>query len=324
MNVIQREVSMKDKDKVIDFEQYRQDKLFEDELLETIGYMTDEEIDDFYDYIAFGSEDDDNEESGADLLREMRFLEELESDAYHQCVSLPEKSWRNEECRPYLSVKMDLAMFYKQNGLYQKALTHFLEIYQADPNDSLGCRYEIMSLYVLMSNYEMASAFFNSHKEHKEDVLMQVPLLIAAILNGHQETAEELILQLCGQVDGFLEFCLQDEFPMLRVLDAGALESYQPNSEDSLYLALYNVLPLLMTASTYVQAWLNNDFAEEDEFLEDFDILTSAQLQSLTNYGIRTVADIVNYSETQLLAIPKIGKATLEKLKEAGVIFSEK
>ena len=215
-------------------------------------------------------------------------------------------------------------MLYKQNGLYQKALTHFLEIYQADPNDSLGCRYEIMSLYVLMSNYEMASAFFNSHKEHKEDVLMQVPLLIAAILNGHQEKAEELILQLCGQVDGFLEFCLQDEFPMLRVLDAGALESYHPNSEDSLYLALYNVLPLLMTASTYVQAWLNNDFAEEDEFLEDFDILTSAQLQSLTNYSIRTVADIANYSETQLLTIPKIGKATLEKLKEAGVIFSEK
>lgn len=311
---------MTDKDKVISLKQYRQNKEFEADLLESLSDLTDEEIDDLYDEFAFGNGLYDSGVSGSELVKEISALEELEKE---RSMS-PKKAWIAEGQPPYLESKVELAMLYKQNGLYQKALTHFLEIYQADPNDSLGCRYEIMSLYVLMSNYEMASAFFNSHKEHKEDVLMQVPLLIAAILNGHQETAEELILQLCGQVDGFLEFCLQDEFPMLRVLDAGALESYQPNSEDSLYLALYNVLPLLMTASTYVQAWLNNDFAEEDELLEDFDILTSAQLQSLTDYGIRTVADIANYSETQLLTIPKIGKATLEKLKEAGVIFSEK
>lgn len=311
---------MTDKDKVISLKQYRQNKEFEADLLESLSDLTDEEIDDLYDEFAFGNGLYDSGASGSELVKEISALEELEKE---RSMS-PKQAWIAEGQPPYLESKVELAMLYKQNGLYQKALTHFLEIYQADPNDSLGCRYEIMSLYVLMSNYEMASAFFNSHQEHKEDVLMQVPLLIAAILNGHQEKAEELILQLCGQVDGFLEFCLQDEFPMLRVLDAGALESYQPNSEDSLYLALYNVLPLLMTASTYVQAWLNNDFAEEDEFLEDFDILTSAQLQSLTNYGIRTVADIANCSETQLLTIPKIGKATLEKLKEAGVIFSEK
>lgn len=311
---------MTDKDKVISLKQYRQNKEFEADLLESLSDLTDEEIDDLYDEFAFGNGLYDSGASGSELVKEISALEEVEKE---RSMS-PKKAWIAEGQPPYLESKVELAMLYKQNGLYQKALTHFLEIYQADPNDSLGCRYEIMSLYVLMSNYEMASAFFNSHQEHKEDVLMQVPLLIAAILNGHQEKAEELILQLCGQVDGFLEFCLQDEFPMLRVLDAGTLESYQPNSEDSLYLALYNVLPLLMTASTYVQAWLNNDFAEEDEFLEDFDILTSAQLQSLTNYGIRTVADIANYSETQLLTIPKIGKATLEKLKEAGVIFSEK
>lgn len=311
---------MTDKDKVISLKQYRQNKEFEADLLESLSDLTDEEIDDLYDEFAFGNGLYDSGASGSELVKEISALEELEKE---RSMS-PKKAWIAEGQPPYLESKVELAMLYKQNGLYQKALTHFLEIYQADPNDSLGCRYEIMSLYVLMSNYEMASALFNSHKEHKEDVLMQVPLLIAAILSGHQEKAEELILQLCGQVDGFLEFCLQDEFPMLRVLDAGALESYQPNSEDSLYLALYNVLPLLMTASTYVQAWLNNDFAEEDELLEDFDILTSAQLQSLTNYGIRTVADIANYSETQLLTIPKIGKATLEKLKEAGVIFSEK
>lgn len=311
---------MMDKDKVISLKQYRQNKEFEADLLESLSDLTDEEIDDLYDEFAFGNGLYDSGASGSELVKEISALEELEKE---RSMS-PKKAWIAEGQPPYLESKVELAMLYKQNGLYQKALTHFLEIYQADPNDSLGCRYEIMSLYVLMSNYEMASALFNSHKEHKEDVLMQVPLLIAAILSGHQEKAEELILQLCGQVDGFLEFCLQDEFPMLRVLDAGALESYQPNSEDSLYLALYNVLPLLMTASTYVQAWLNNDFAEEDELLEDFDILTSAQLQSLTDYGIRTVADIANYSETQLLTIPKIGKATLEKLKEAGVIFSEK
>lgn len=319
-----REVSMKDKDKVIDFERYRQDKLFEDELLENIAYMTDEEIDDFYDHIAFGAEDDDNAGSGTDLLREMRFLEELESEAYLQWAVLPEKSWANEECRPYLSVKMDLAMLYKQNGLYQKALEHLMQIYKADTNDSLGVRYEILSLYVLRSDYDMAEAFFKIRKEHETDALMKIPMLIAAILSGHNAMAERLIEELCEQVDGFLEFCLQEVFPMQRLLEAGALEAYQPNSSDSLYIGLYNVLPLLLTASSYIQAYLNAYFREDEVYLEELGILTSAQLMNLTDYGIRTVSDMAEFTEAQLLTIPKIGKVTLKKLEAARVVFSSK
>lgn len=138
---------MMDKDKVISLKQYRQNKEFEADLLESLSDLTDEEIDDLYDEFAFGNGLYDSGASGSELVKEISALEELEKE---RSMS-PKKAWIAEGQPPYLESKVELAMLYKQNGLYQKALTHFLEIYQADPNDSLGCRYEIMSLYVLMS-----------------------------------------------------------------------------------------------------------------------------------------------------------------------------
>ncbi|WP_162011011.1 hypothetical protein [Streptococcus sp. S784/96/1] len=312
---------MADKDKIVDLNQYREEKEFDEDLFENLLNMSDEESDDFYDSIAFGDGLNADGPSGKELLAEIRRLEELESDGYLAWMMSPEKSWLNLDARPYLSLKMDLAVLYKQNGLYQKALEHFMQMFREDPNDSLGCRYEILALYILKSDYTMADAFFRSRKEHEEDAMMAIPMLISAILSDADKQAGALIEQLCDQVDGFFEFCRLEEFPMARVLDAGAVEFYEANSKDSLYIALYSILPLLLTTSVYIQAYLNDHFSDGEVYLEDFGILSSAQLLSLNDYDIKTATDIQYYSEEELLTIPKIGKVTLKKLKEIGVVF---
>lgn len=314
---------MVDKDKIVDLNQYREEKEFDEDLFENLLNMSDEEIDDFYDSIAFGNGLNADGPSGKELLAEIWRLEELERDGYLAWKSSPEKSWLNLEVRPYLSLKMDLAVLYKQNGLYQKALEHVMQMFSEDPNDFLGCRYEILALYILKSDYTMADAFFRSRKEHLDDAMMAIPMLVSAILSGADKQAEALIEQLCNQVDGFFEFCLLEEFPMVRVLDAGAVELFEANSKESLYIALYSILPLLLTTSAYIQAYLNAYFAEDEVYLDNFGILNWTQLVNLSERGIRTVDDVTYFSEKELLAIPSIGKVTLKKLKEVGVVFKK-
>ncbi|WP_231147972.1 hypothetical protein [Streptococcus equi] len=107
-----------------------------------------------------------------DLIKYLAFDE----DCQHQTwLASKPMGWVNLEERPYLSQKFELAMLYKQNGLYEKALHHLLEIHQYDEGDHLGTRYEILALYVFKSDFTMAEAFYESKDYHRGDLLMEVP-----------------------------------------------------------------------------------------------------------------------------------------------------
>lgn len=316
-------------DKIVDLNQYKHDRDFDEDFFEDLLNLSEEELDDLYDDIAFGPGLFDDEKAGQDLLADLENLEELEDEIYPKWQALPEKGWVNLEARPYLSIRMDLATLYKQNGLYEKALEIFSSIYREDANDGLGCRYEIMSLYALKSDYFRAEAFFESRPEHQDDVLMLVPLLVAAILYRSNSRADELIRILDRQVPAFREFCLLPNFPFAQVLEAANLDYYQDNSIENLYLAFYPLLPLLSTATVFVQAYLNRYFSEnesskkyymfEDSSVDLLDLITPGQLVPLRENGIQSIEDLANYTEKELLAIPRIGKTTLKKIKEAGV-----
>lgn len=318
---------MKDKDKIVDLSQYRDDKFFEVDLLkelEELGELSFDDLDaldDFYDEIAFGGGAGD----GKVILEDLDKLESELSTAMQVWQNLPEKSWYNLEARPCLALMMELAILYKQHGLYKKALELVSMVYQENPNDSLGARYEIMALHVLTSDYHAAEMLFLEHPDYQDDILILAPLLVAAILQGDLARIDQMVEKLLKLLPEFEDFARSETFPLSEVLEAGGSEYYEHNSLDSLYLALYNIIPLLMTASTYVQAYLNRYFEsgehifDEGIYLEELGVLSSAQLMALTQMGIRTVEDIVAYSEEELLTIPTIGKATLKKLEKAGV-----
>lgn len=123
-----------------------------------------------------------------------------------------------------------------------------------------------------MSRYDEAQAFVNSCTSYAADVWMQVSLLVAAILGGYHADASQLLVGFCVQVTDFLAFCEQDIFPLGRVMEVETWEECSANCEESLYFAFSPILPLLLTASTYIQAYLNayvtTNVADSDDDLD--------------------------------------------------------
>ncbi len=300
-------------DKIVNLNRYRQEKEIEETILDGLMDLSEDGFDDLYDELAFGNSDTELREGHVVFDRIMYLEEALDEGELH---------WKSDEIF-YLSQKMELAMLYKQNGLYHKALEQLLQIYRQSSNDSLGSRYEIMSLYVIKSDYDLAESFFKEHVNNENDVLMQFPMMVASILVGKDDIAQEMINNLSAKVKGFRDFCQQLQLPISKIIDSGSLEKYRANSMESVYLASYNILPLLMTAQNYIQIYLNNFFSEDEVFLRDLSCLSDAQLQILDGYDVIYLIDIEEWTEKELLDLPKFGKATLKKLKEAGVRFSQ-
>lgn len=320
-------MSKKDNDKIIDFSEYLAEKDFEELLQSELAGFSDEELDELYDDLAFGLEADEELqeaelESARENFRLLKDLEEIEIAGHDALLASFPVSWVNLDERTYLSNKMALATAYKQNGLYQKALDHFLEIYQVEETDGLGTRYEIMSSYVLMSKYEELKAFYFSKDYHQGDLMMDIPYIISSILAGQEESVRDILDDWLFKVDGFFAFCNQPMMPLEAIMEVSSLDSYQANSMTAVYASLSTFLPILIPSSHYIMAIIQQLLdIEESPLIENLEVFSSVQLNTLTSFGIQYVSDIEEWSEAEFREIPKIGSTTIKKLKEKGVVF---
>ncbi len=304
-----------DSDKIIDFNQYRNENDLDMDELEGFFELEDNDLEEFYSSF-------DEGKSERAIFEEIKELEICEQKDYLVWKASEPNGWRNLEERPYLRQKMELAMLCKQNGLYQKALNHFMQIYEVDESDALGCRYEILSLYVLKSDFSGTVSFYDSRAYHKDDVLMQVPLLIGAILEGLDLKAKVLIKELIKEVDGFVDFCQLQSFPLHLMMEAGELENYEPNTMECVYLGLYNIFPLMFTVHSYVFNYLNNFFTSDNNFLGNSGI-SKTKVSIFNKCDIYYLSDFSGWTEKELLSISGIGKEIVKKLKELGAVFNK-
>lgn len=294
--------------KIVDLDEYRMLKALGDELEEfpfDDDFLEDEEDE-------LDSENWNLFEDLTELRKRVDYYQEL-----HENGEISEKDY-------YFS-KVNLGMVYKQNGLYQRALEQFEAVYELDLSDLFACRHEIMALYILTSQYDKALVFFKKQSDIGHDILLEIPLLVGAILDGHDEMAHYLIEVLNADVKDFAIFCQSPELLMDDIMYVGAAGVHCPDSLETVYVGLYRILPLLMTAGNYVQAYLNDYFSEHkvgQAEVEALAFLSEYQIEILLAHDIYDLQDFQVWTETEILALPQFGKVTLEKLKEAGVIFS--
>lgn len=295
--------------KIVDLDEYRMLKALGDELEEfpfDDDFLEDEEDE-------LDSENWNLFEDLTELRKRVDYYQEL-----HENGEISEKDY-------YFS-KVNLGMVYKQNGLYQRALEQFEAVYELDLSDLFACRHEIMALYILTSQYDKALVFFKKQSDIGHDILLEIPLLVGAILDGHDEMALYLIEVLNADVKDFAIFCQSPELLMDDdIMYVGAAGIHCPDSLETVYVGLYRILPLLMTAGNYVQAYLNDYFSEHkvgQAEVEALAFLSEYQIEILLTHDIYDLQDFQVWTEAEILALPQFGKVTLEKLKEAGVIFS--
>ena len=309
-----------DKNKIIDWKTVIRKKeiseLLKEELWED-DFIFD---DDFFEFV--------NARNDLAVPKEVQLLDDL----YFDIKALEEifdssNDWEEfeEDSLPYFNEKLRLASLYKTNGLYQKALHLFQELSKDDDSDS--CRYEIMSLYILMSNYVSAKAFYESNASYESDSLLKTLLLIGAILADDNAMAYELLKQLFDEIEEFEEFCLRSDLSLGKILvedDSGLTFDYAENDIEVVYTAFRLVLPLVERAANYLSGYLSSYCLNTatDVLLEDVDFLTIAQLEVFEENGIYSINDFKIWSEEEILNLPKIGKITIEHLKNIGVIFS--
>ncbi|MGT2833229.1 hypothetical protein [Streptococcus halotolerans] len=317
----------KKKDNIVDFSNYLAEKDFEEILKKELADFSDEELDDLYDDLAFGQAfEEEWQEEEAKVSREnlqiLKELEEKEAAGRDAWLASSPVGWINLRERPYLSNKMELALVYKQNGLYQKALDHLLEINQVEENDGLGTRYEIMAVYVLMSRHEDLEAFYFSNDYHQGDLMMDIPYMISNILAGKEDSVKDMLADWVDRVDGLFECCNRSGMSMGDIMEARSLAYYQANTMSAVYVSLSTFLAILIPSSHYIMATIKEMLGiNEGPLIDDLDIFSSTQLMTLTSLGIRYISDIEDWSEAEFLGIPKIGPATIKKLKEKGVVF---
>lgn len=294
--------------KIVDLDEYRMLKALGDELEEfpfDDDFLEDEEDE-------LDSENWNLFEDLTELRKRVDYYQEL-----HENGEISEKDY-------YFS-KVNLGMVYKQNGLYQRALEQFEAVYELDLSDLFACRHEIMALYILTSQYDKALVFFKKQSDIGHDILLEIPLLVGAILDGHDEMALYLIEVLNADVKDFAIFCQSPELLMDDIMYVGAAGIHCPDSLETVYVGLYRILPLLMTAGNYVQAYLNDYFSEHkvgQAEVEALAFLSEYQIEILLAHDIYDLQDFQVWTEAEILTLPQFGKVTLEKLKEAGVIFS--
>lgn len=308
-----------DKNKIIDWETVIQRKeiseLLKEELWED-DFIFD---DDFFEFVSTRDE--------LALPRDVQLSDDLYfviKDLEEMLDSLDERKGFEKNSPAYFE-KFRLASLYKANGLYQKALQLFKELNKVDGTH--GCCYEIMSLYILMSDYGAAKAFYENHIADDNGYLLQTLLLIGAILAGDDFTAHALFQQLLDEIEDFEEFCLSSEQSLTKILteDSSGLElEYAENDIESVYAAFHLVLPLVERAASYLSGYLSSYCLgmRKNMLLEEVDFLTIAQLEVFERNGICSISDFKTWSEEEILNLPKIGKVTVEHLKNIGVTFS--
>ena len=106
--------------------------------------------------------------------------------------------------------------------------------------------------------------------------------------------------------------------------DSGLKLEYAENDIEVVYAAFRLVLPLVERAASYLLGYLSSYCLDTvmDILLDELDFLTTAQLDVFEENGIYSINDFKVWSEEEILDLPKIGKVTIEKLKDIGVIFS--
>lgn len=286
-----------------------------------------------------------------DVASQVEQLSELEKKARSQWLQTDQVGWLNPEERPYLRLKASYATFLKENGLLREAEVIFEELFSLNEFDNQGTRYYLMSIYAQTYNWRKADVLYHQVPYADEDDQMIIPFLVLAILLRKDDTARQLFEKLRKVNPDTKKVFKHTMFPIDQFLENSELPAYLPNSFESLSMAFFNVLPLII-GSEYVYAWLRNEFkgkerrngqgehsnsnvinfpdvdSGESFYDEDFEEdplagISGQQFEALMEQGLTTYEAFEEVTIKEVLAIRMIGPSTIKQLLENDVFFKE-
>lgn len=260
--------------------------------------------------------------------QDVKLLEALVAEERPKWLRTARAGWTNRDEKSFLAIYRDLAGQYKLTGRYREALAVFQEIYELDLNDQLDTRYEILSLYVILSDCPKAKSFFNSREDFGEDGAMVLLYLVAALMAGEEEIAEDLFEELLATIDGFEYLAVQRDFPFDEVQQVALHSAYMPGTVSEIYWAFFAIFPVTLVAGPYIQGFFNSFIDIGEIFRQMGTVLVSTSLKAqVTDYlktiGITTLEELSQLTEEEFLAIKGVGPKVLDMIKREGAVFRQ-
>lgn len=272
-------------------------------------------------------------------ISEVSELERVEKEKWHKGYKL---GFRNPEERDYFMLKLYLSELYLDMDMYILAMHQLEEILKMDPIDPLGIRYKLMGLYCRLGHKDKMSHIMKRYDGNSDDMLLVLYLLLHILLREDKE-AKRLLKNLV-KLNKHVIAMFSDIMDLLDyILDLQDEESYKPNSQESIAIALSEVTDLL---NLYVCEWLETeiisfDRADIPKMSKELKMLAEMQ-RVFSNYsnpifkGIRwdiitilgqnklhDLSDFKKVTESKVLSIKGIGAKTIQILKENGVVFKK-
>ncbi|KHD45983.1 hypothetical protein ACVRZD_03810 [Streptococcus hongkongensis] len=166
-------------------------------------------------------------------------------------------------------------------------------------------------------------------------------MVMADILSHHHEDAEKRLSYLFKMNDEAFEFLANPDW-VDDIFEIDYEDAYLPYSADALRAYLLPALDYIeenIALQTYIEHYFESKSARSVErtqigrnvlqWQKILELMSQPKLKGirfdmiryLAEFGIESVTDFKKYTEKEILSIKGIGKVTVEKLKDNGIIF---
>lgn len=267
----------------------------------------------------------------------------IEKETYHKNKKTIMDGYGYLDNRPYFRLKHRLIQLAIEIGAFRQAIEHSEESLVRNESDNLGVRYELMGVYAIVHDLINAEKLFNSNVNYKHDDRMLVPLVANYIIHENFEKASLYIKILCDENPNILDFLAHGR---LEFLGIPWFNSYMRNSRESAYLSFFGIRPLLMISEYVVDMFyqlvktLNTDYFENIEEKKEkilqarlmsyslagkgiFKNIKSQYVYSLLLNDLEKKSDFKKVTIEEVLKLDNIGKKTIDRLIENGVVFKK-
>ena len=271
-------------------------------------------------------------------------------------LELTMKEWKNTGYAGYSKeVAVDMLegccviiTYYLMTGFYRKAL-HLVEFVLQKVGMDLPDGFEILVLATFNTNLALEKLVAYAKTLPQDDEIVQLQLVMGYLLAGDFAQAQSLFNHLAAKNISIAALFSAPNW--IDVFTGGEIETDYPIGDIDLILESLNLLyPVLSTRlllqiqlTTFADDYLIDyspiglkDMSQAGNLLAEtahyFTLLNAPEMAGIRmDYvrilfhegDIKKVSDFKKKTEKQLLAIPGIGKGTIEKLKQNGVVFKK-
>ncbi|MBM7642137.1 helix-hairpin-helix domain-containing protein [Streptococcus loxodontisalivarius] len=289
-------------------------------------------------------------------------LVEFDLSTYQKCIDFEESTlakwkeigyldWNYLEARPILQALLFLITYYTDENAYHRAL-HLVNLIEKQQLKRYppGYVFQVLSLYHMVGDENKVEQFYQKElKQGKCDDTILIHAVISAFLKGSIPEAQSLFKKLVEINDEAAPFFADQDW-LDSLVDIEEEECYLPNSVQSLQASLYPLEEFLdrnliigdfltQEAQKYDTSFVMDDWYVSEQthlsnlvsFVGARKLATDPRLSfikhdmslALYDSGIESYDDFKKYTEKEILSIKGVGPVTIQKLKEAGIVFKK-